>query len=187
MLVTGRTKATLDAVREELGKNAIVINSDAASLSDIDKLAERAKSEFGTVDLLFVNAGLTRFVPFENMTEAVYDELLTINAKGAYFTVQKRPRAYVACRLCIWGKLSAKCKTCVPSNTVAARQDTESAATEINTEEVRPTPKRRSARADGATNKLSINARTSGISTARAHVEQCQGDSHPDDADATIA
>ena len=66
-----------------------MIESDAASLADIDALADRVKSEFGTFDLLFVNAGQTGFVAFENMTEAVYDQLLAVNAKGAYFTVQK--------------------------------------------------------------------------------------------------
>ena len=89
VLITGRTQATLDAVRKELGKNAVVVESDAASLADIDLLADRVKSEFGTIDLLFVNAGVTRFAPFESMTESVYDEVLTINAKGPYFTVQK--------------------------------------------------------------------------------------------------
>ncbi len=89
VLITGRTQATLDSAKEQLGSYAIAVHSDAASLPDIDALADRVKSEFGTFDLLFVNAGVTRFVPFESMTEEVYDELLTVNAKGPYFTVQK--------------------------------------------------------------------------------------------------
>ena len=89
VLVTGRTKVGLDRAREELGKSGIVAESDAASLPDINKLADRVKSEFGTLDLLFVNAGITRFAPYESVTEAVYDELFTLNAKGAYFAVQK--------------------------------------------------------------------------------------------------
>ena len=89
VLITGRTRATLDSAREELGRNATVMESNAASLTDIDTLADRVKTELGTFDLLFVNAGLTRFTPFESMTEAVYDEVLTVNAKGAYFAVQK--------------------------------------------------------------------------------------------------
>jgi len=89
VLITGRTKATVDTVGKELGKNAIAVQSDAASLANIESLADRVKTEFGTIDLLFVNAGVTRFVPFESMTEAVYDEVLTVNAKGPYFTVQK--------------------------------------------------------------------------------------------------
>ena len=89
VLVTGRAKAGLAWARKELGDDAIVLESDAASLDDIDRLADHVKSEFGTFDLLFVNAGQTGFVPFESVTEAVYDQLLAVNAKGAYFTVQK--------------------------------------------------------------------------------------------------
>ncbi|GAA4829020.1 SDR family oxidoreductase [Paenibacillus vulneris] len=89
VLITGRTQAKLDSASEELGSNAVSLLSDTASLTDIDKLADRVKAEFGTIDALFVNAGITRYVPFESMSEDVYDELHTINAKGPYFTVQK--------------------------------------------------------------------------------------------------
>ncbi|MBE1445613.1 SDR family oxidoreductase [Paenibacillus sp. OAS669] len=89
VLITGRTQAKLDSAREELGSNAVSLLSDTASLTDIDRLADRVKDEFGTIDALFVNAGITRYIPFESMSEDVYDELHTINAKGPYFTVQK--------------------------------------------------------------------------------------------------
>ena len=89
VLVSGRAREALASARKELGGNAIVLESDAASLADIDRLADRVQSEFGTFDLLFVNAGQTGFVAFESMTEAVYDQLPAVNAKGAYFTVQK--------------------------------------------------------------------------------------------------
>ena len=62
---------------------------DVASLPDLDTLADRAKSEFGTFDALFVNAGVARTMPLDSTTEDVYDELFAINVKGAYFTVQK--------------------------------------------------------------------------------------------------
>jgi NAD(P)-dependent dehydrogenase (short-subunit alcohol dehydrogenase family) len=83
VLATGRAKGALESARKELGKQAIVIESDAASLADIDRLHERAKSELETLDLLFVNAGVTRFVPFESMTAAMYDELLAVNARSS--------------------------------------------------------------------------------------------------------
>ena len=92
VLITGRTKATLnsaDSACEDLGKNAIVMESDTASLSDIDTLTDKVKSEFGTLDALVICAGQTRFVPFENVDEDTYDELFATNAKGPYFTVQK--------------------------------------------------------------------------------------------------
>ncbi|KAA9149249.1 glucose 1-dehydrogenase [Amycolatopsis acidicola] len=89
VLITGRTRATLDAAKEKLGDNAIAVRSDAAALPDIDALADVVKAEFGTIDALFANAGVTRFAPFEAVPEETYDELFAINAKGPYFTVQK--------------------------------------------------------------------------------------------------
>jgi NAD(P)-dependent dehydrogenase (short-subunit alcohol dehydrogenase family) len=89
VLVTGRTKKTLDSAREELGKNAIVMSSDAMVLADIDALAARVKSEFGAVDFLFLNAGYGTFAPFEGTSEAVYDEMFNLNMKGPYFAAQK--------------------------------------------------------------------------------------------------
>ncbi|MEU3624424.1 short-chain dehydrogenase [Amycolatopsis coloradensis] len=87
--ITGRSQATLDKARERLGENAITVRGDVASLSDLDALAGRVKSELGTVEALFVNAGIARSLPFESMTAEVYDELFAVNVKGAYFTVQK--------------------------------------------------------------------------------------------------
>ena len=89
VLVTGRTKKTLDSAREELGKNAIVMSSDATVLTDIDALAARVKLEYGAVDFLFLNAGYGTFAPFEGTSEAVYDEMFNLNTKGPYFAAQK--------------------------------------------------------------------------------------------------
>jgi NAD(P)-dependent dehydrogenase (short-subunit alcohol dehydrogenase family) len=89
VLITGRSQALLDAAGRELGGSAVAVRSDAALLSDIDTLADQVKAEFGTADALFANAGVTGFAPFEATTEELFDQLLAINAKGLYFTVQK--------------------------------------------------------------------------------------------------
>lgn len=79
----------LEAARKELGDNAVAVRTDAGSVADIEALADRVKAEFGTVDALFVNAGINAFAPFETTTEELYDQVFAINAKGAYFTVQR--------------------------------------------------------------------------------------------------
>ncbi|MFF8910279.1 SDR family oxidoreductase [Streptomyces olivaceoviridis] len=89
VLITGRDQDALDAARDRLGGNAIAVRSDAASLPDIEALADRVKTEFGTVDALFANAGVNGFAPFEATGEELFDHLLAVNAKGPYFTVQK--------------------------------------------------------------------------------------------------
>ncbi|OOC54839.1 MULTISPECIES: SDR family oxidoreductase [Nocardiopsis] len=89
VVITGRSQATLDAALERLGGNAVAVRGDVASLADLDALADRVKDELGTVEALFVNAGVASLTPFESTTEEAYDELFAINVKGAYFTVQK--------------------------------------------------------------------------------------------------
>jgi len=89
VLVTGRSKEGLESAQKELGNDAVVVSSDARSLTDIDTLAFRVIAEFGTFDLLFVNAGFSIRAPLESITEAVFDEMFNLSAKGPLFAVQK--------------------------------------------------------------------------------------------------
>ena len=89
VLITGRDPDRLAAARERLGGAVVAVRSDAASTADIDALADRVQAEFGTVDALFVNAGVTLNLPFEQMTPEGYDTVFAVNAKGPYFTVQR--------------------------------------------------------------------------------------------------
>jgi NAD(P)-dependent dehydrogenase (short-subunit alcohol dehydrogenase family) len=89
VILTGRNVATIEAAQAELGQNAIVVRSDATSFSDMDALAAKVKKTFGKLDVLFVNAGYGQWIPFEQVSEQIYDEMLNLNAKGPYFIVQK--------------------------------------------------------------------------------------------------
>ena len=89
VLVTGRSQAGLESAQKELGNDAIVVSSDARSLTDLDTLASRVKAEFDTIDLLFANAGFSTPRPLDGVTEAIYDEMFNLNAKGPFFAVQK--------------------------------------------------------------------------------------------------
>ena len=89
VLVTGRSQAGLDSAQKEIGKHAIVVSSDARSLTDIDALASRVKAEFDTFDLLSVSAWIATRAPLGSITEAGYDEMFNLNANGPFFAVQK--------------------------------------------------------------------------------------------------
>jgi NAD(P)-dependent dehydrogenase (short-subunit alcohol dehydrogenase family) len=87
--ISGRSQKTLDEASKILGKDALVVQADVAKLSEIDKFFSAVNAKFGKIDVLFVNAGVAKFAPFAGFTEADYDNLFDINAKGAFFTVQK--------------------------------------------------------------------------------------------------
>lgn len=87
--ITGRNEAGLEAARKELGPEALAIRADAARLSDIAAAMEQIKKKFGRIDVLFANAGIAKFVPLEEVTEAYFDEVFDTNVKGLFFTIQK--------------------------------------------------------------------------------------------------
>ncbi|MFH9807511.1 SDR family oxidoreductase [Streptomyces olivaceus] len=89
VVITGRSRTSLDAALKQLGGRASAVRGDVSSLADLDALADRVKEEVGSVHGLFVNAGISPLTPFESTTEAAYDEVFATNAKGAFFTVQK--------------------------------------------------------------------------------------------------
>ena len=47
------------------------------------------KREFGHLDGVFVNAGYSEFLLFEEVTEQSFDKVIAVNFKGPYFTIQK--------------------------------------------------------------------------------------------------
>jgi NAD(P)-dependent dehydrogenase (short-subunit alcohol dehydrogenase family) len=89
MAISGRSQKTLDEAMTILGKDTLAVQADVSKLADADKLFDAVKKRFGKIDILFVNAGVAKFVPLGAVTEEHYDELFDINTKGAYFTVLK--------------------------------------------------------------------------------------------------
>lgn len=89
VLVTGRDAGTIEEAGRRLGDAGLALQSDTADLAAIDTLRDRAADAFGGIDLLFVNAGVALFRPLEQVDEAFYDHLFTVNTRGAFFTVQK--------------------------------------------------------------------------------------------------
>jgi NAD(P)-dependent dehydrogenase (short-subunit alcohol dehydrogenase family) len=77
------------AVEKEIGSGALAIRADAARIADLDAAMAKVRDQFKRIDALFVNAGIGKFVPIAEVTEAMFDEIVTINLKGAFFTVQK--------------------------------------------------------------------------------------------------
>jgi NAD(P)-dependent dehydrogenase (short-subunit alcohol dehydrogenase family) len=87
--VTGRTESSIHAAREALGPKSHVWHSDSGKLADIEALARKVEAAFGKIDLLFINAGIGKFRPLEQVTEADFDETFDINLKGPFFIVQR--------------------------------------------------------------------------------------------------
>lgn len=88
IVIFGRDQNKLSNVCKQLRK-AIAVQGDVRRLSDIDKLYKATEEAFGKIDVLVANAGVggRRFVG--EVDEKFFDDMVSINYKGLYFTVQK--------------------------------------------------------------------------------------------------
>lgn len=72
-----------------LGIRAVSISLDIGDIGQIESMVYEAVSKLGSVDILFNNAGLTRHISFFDIQEHHWDEINRVNAKGAFFCMQK--------------------------------------------------------------------------------------------------
>lgn len=87
VIITGRRKDAVEKAAMQL--NAIGMVADQSSLNDILELAANIAGRFMKIDFLLINAGITKFSPIEFAEESMFDEIMNINFKGAYFTLSK--------------------------------------------------------------------------------------------------
>jgi NAD(P)-dependent dehydrogenase (short-subunit alcohol dehydrogenase family) len=88
VVVTGKDPTTLAAAREELAHLAEVVASDAGSAEDVRALAASIAEAHGAVDVLFLNAGVTRYGLIASMPEAALDDCMRVNFKGAWLAIK---------------------------------------------------------------------------------------------------
>lgn len=87
--ITGRDEASLRAAEREIGVGAMALRADASRMADLDAAMGKIRERYNKIDALFVNAGIGKFVPFDQVTEAFFDETVAVNLKGVFFTVHK--------------------------------------------------------------------------------------------------
>lgn len=87
VMITGRSADKVSSAAESLSVIGAV--ADVQDLSQIDNLVDQVKREFGTIDILFVNAGIFAPAPIGQISEEMFDQQMGVNFKGAIFTIEK--------------------------------------------------------------------------------------------------
>lgn len=84
----GSSGAELVEQIEALGRRALAVQMDIASLEQIQSAVQAGLQHFGQIDILVNNAGIGAPNPAEQVTEQDFDATLNVNLKGTFFTAQ---------------------------------------------------------------------------------------------------
>ena len=78
----------LDIEIREMGGDATYLHLDVTRGSDWHEAIALAEARYGKLDILVNNAGITRFLPMEDTTEELWNEIMSVNAKGVFLGTQ---------------------------------------------------------------------------------------------------
>ncbi len=85
VVLSGRRRAPLDSVAQEIGGETVVIEADVTVEAEVDRLFARTQEVFGRIDLLFNNAGIfTRAAPIDEIDLGDWRASIDTNLTGAF-------------------------------------------------------------------------------------------------------
>ncbi len=76
-------------------RRALAVTADVGSVQDIQRMVDRVMKELGRIDILVNNAGVTRRADIMDITEADWDRIHRVNAKGVFFCLQTVARTMI--------------------------------------------------------------------------------------------
>ena len=71
--ITGRRREAVEQAAKEVKATGLI--ADQSKLSDIDSLVAEVAQREQKIDLLLINAGITKFSDIEHATEGMFDEI----------------------------------------------------------------------------------------------------------------
>ncbi len=92
--VAARSERELAELSADIG--GLAVTMDLRSVGSINDAVSRVVKELGSIDILVNNAGLGANHPALEVTEADWDEMMTVNLKGTFFCCQAAARHMLA-------------------------------------------------------------------------------------------
>jgi NAD(P)-dependent dehydrogenase (short-subunit alcohol dehydrogenase family) len=86
--ITGRDREKLDKAAAELGANALAIQADLDDPAVIESLFGQIGEAFGSLDIVFANAGISGPTPLGGTSAAAFEAILRTNLTAVFLTVQ---------------------------------------------------------------------------------------------------
>ncbi|TWP31217.1 3-ketoacyl-ACP reductase [Apibacter muscae] len=83
--ITGRNESSLQETVKEIGNHATYSVFDISNQQDVKNSLEKLQVDFGPIDILINNAGISAFGGFLEMTEKEWLDIIHTNLLGVYY------------------------------------------------------------------------------------------------------
>jgi NAD(P)-dependent dehydrogenase (short-subunit alcohol dehydrogenase family) len=136
VIATGMNPETLETARAQLNGRSEVVASDASNESDIRALFARVAESYGGIDVLFLNAGIARFAPWDQHSEEDFDRQFALNVKGPWLAIKHaiphlRPGASIIATTSVVNKMGMATASAYSATKAALQQLIRNAASEL--------------------------------------------------------
>lgn len=87
--LNGESAAGTAALIQKAGGRATAVTADIASDADNQAMFDAAERDYGGIDHAFLNAGMLQpYIPFEQVTTALFDKVIAVNLRGTFLGMQ---------------------------------------------------------------------------------------------------
>jgi SDR family mycofactocin-dependent oxidoreductase len=76
------------ALVRDLGRSCLALEGDTRSSADMRRVVSAAVEEFGHVDVFVANAGVAAFGPFNEMSDEMWHEIVSVNLSGVATSIR---------------------------------------------------------------------------------------------------
>lgn len=88
VVIFARGETGLTSARRALGTAVHCVRGDVSHGEDLARLFQEAHERMGNVDVVFANAAVVKLAPIADTSDAIFDEIIATNLKGAFNTVR---------------------------------------------------------------------------------------------------
>ena len=129
---------------KKTGCNIEIFKADVSKKEEVEQLIKFTLEKFDKIDVLINNAGVSQMKLFTDITEEEWDNIMNVNLKSAYFTIQEvlpnminRKQGLIINISSVWGLVGASCETAYSVSKAGLDALTKSLAKELGPSNIR--------------------------------------------------
>lgn len=90
VIVNARNEQRLNESKEQFQNEFdSILKADVSKTEEIEHLYSQVHNTYGKIDVLYLNTGTGKLMPFEMIDEDAFDYMVDVNFKGIFYGIQK--------------------------------------------------------------------------------------------------